>query len=224
MQADPASLVLASRSPRRRRLLEAAGLAFEIIKSTIDESEFYHSHPRTSVMKTALAKAFDVADAQPAGTLVLGADTSVVIDGEILNKPASREHAAEMLMRLSGRTHEVMTGLALAVASGEAISDCVTARVTFNALSPELIKEWVDSGEGDDKAGAYGIQQLGRRFPASIDGDLTCVIGLPMVRLRRHLDELWARDPFAGRTERAIALEAYPDMIDLPEACLTFRD
>lgn len=214
-------LVLASGSPRRRALLAAAGVEFEVIVSGVDEAEHQtQGSPRAIAMKTAVAKADEVAARLPKGQLVLAADTMVVVDGEVYNKPEDREDARRMLRILSGRTHTVVTALALMRAGGEALVDAVSAGVRFNELSDELIDSYVASGEADDKAGAYGIQGLGSRFVAAVEGDLTCVIGLPMRRLRELLVEMTGQDPMGGRDLRQAALASYDELAKLPPECL----
>ncbi len=171
-----------------------------------------------------MAKADAVAGNYPSNTWILAADTSVALNNIVFNKPDNRDHAKSMLRELSGKTHSVWTGMALLRVGGETILDAVEARVTFNSLTDELIDRWIASGEADDKAGAYGIQALGREFPQRIKGDLSCVIGLPMARLQKHLFEAWGYDPFQARPLREIVIEAYPDTTNLPEACLRFSD
>jgi septum formation protein len=118
----------------------------------------------------------------------VAADTLVVIDGEVLNKPADRDEAARFLARLAGRTHEVMTGLAVRTHPEEALeTDLTVSRVTFAPMSPDEIAWYASSGEGLDKAGAYALQGIGAMFVASVDGSYTNVIGLPMERLYPHL-------------------------------------
>ncbi len=217
----PEPLILASQSPRRRALLAASGIPFEIRVSHTDESLHLASGvPRVVALKTALAKGEAVAEDAPPGRLILAADTIVVIDNRILNKPADRAEARHMLGRLSGRAHEVITGLTLLRAGGEALADAVCARVLFNRLDPALIDDYVASGEADDKAGAYGIQGLGAQLVAAVDGDLTGVIGLPMARLRAMLVEFTGVDWFAGRSLRTDALTAFSDLSQLDPACL----
>lgn len=213
-------LILASASPRRRALLSAGGVAFEARTSGVDEESLAHGTPRAIAMKTALAKANDVAEGLEPGTPALGADTMVILDDRLLVKPVDRADARRMLRELSGRTHTVVTAIALLRAGSEALVDAVYADVTFNELSDEQIAAYVESGEADDKAGAYGIQGLGARFIAAVDGDLTCVIGLPLGRLREMHQELLGTDLFGGRVLRDVALAAFPDLATLPEACL----
>jgi septum formation protein len=144
----------------------------------------------------------------------------VIVDDGIFNKPADRTEARRMLRHLSGRTHTVVTALALLRVGGEALVDAVYADVTFNELTDELIEAYVESGEADDKAGAYGIQGRGAQFIGVVDGDLTCVIGLPMGRLREMHQEMTSLDLFAGKNLREVAMNAFPDLKSLPEACL----
>ncbi|MCL5270854.1 MAG: Maf family protein, partial [bacterium] len=205
---------------------------------------------RAAALKTAFAKAADVAAAlalgdqdfpfpgsespasnlQPpapslqssaSGLVVLGADTMVVVDDRIFCKPADRADAARILRELSGRTHTVVTGLALVRPGGEALVDAAEAGVTFHVLPEALIKEYLATGQADDKAGAYGIQGLSARFVARVDGDLTGVIGLPLGRLREMFAELTGEDLYAGRSPREVAFAAFPDLRLLPEACLS---
>ena len=214
-------LVLASASPRRRALLAAGGVLFEVRVSDVDESEHLNAGtPRAAAMKTALAKAEAVAGGCAPDMLVLGADTMVVVDGEILNKPADREEARAMLRRLAGRTHEVVTGVALARAGGEALVDAEIAEVRFHPLDERLIENYVASGEADDMSGAYGIQGLGARLVAAVEGDITGVIGLPLGRLREMGLRMTGADLFGGRNLRAVALAAYGDLARLDPACL----
>jgi septum formation protein len=213
-------LVLASASPRRQALLKAAGVDFEIQVSGINEEDHAKGTPRAIALKTALAKVCEVAGHVEKDTLILGADTMVIMDEHLFNKPVDRDEARRMLRALSGRTHTVVTALALLRVGGVALVDAVYADVTFNELGDELIEAYVASGEADDKAGAYGIQGRGAQFIGAVEGDLTCVIGLPMGRLREMHQEIAERDLFAGRNLREVALQAFPDLKALPAACL----
>jgi septum formation protein len=212
--------VLASRSPRRAALLRAAGLTFEVRPSDADETRFAGQKPIAAAAALCRVKAERIAPQCAPGTLVLSADTMVVLGDRVFNKPGDRADAASMLRELAGRTHSVITGLCLMRVGGQAVLDAASARVRFNPADERLIREYVDSGEADDKAGAYGIQGLGWRLVAAVDGDLTTVIGLPLVRLRQMATELLGADPFAGRSLRAIALAAFPDLVRLPPHCL----
>jgi septum formation protein len=217
---SPPPLALASGSPRRQAFLRAAGVEFSIHVSGVDEEAHLQGTPAAVALKTALAKADEVAARLPKNSLVLAADTMVVMDGRIFNKPVGRDEARWMLGRLAGRTHTVITALALERAGGEALVDAVHTRVTFNPLGAPLIESYLASGEADDKAGAYGIQGLGAEFIAGVQGDLTGVIGLPLGRLRELFAEMTGCDLFAGKSPRQVALSAYPDLAALPPACL----
>lgn len=179
-------LILASTSPRRRELLGQLGLPFEVVASRFDESLLspLGLHPADYVTQLALGKAAEVAARLAAPeAVVVGADTTVVLDGDVLNKPADPDDAARMLRRLSGRTHEVYTGLCLIHGEHIQTAHAVTA-VTFAPLSDDTIAAYVATGEPLDKAGAYGIQGQGLGFIPRIDGDYYNVVGLPLELLR----------------------------------------
>ncbi len=182
-------LILASASPRRKTLLGAAGLAFEVIESGIDEVRHADESAIDFALRMAREKALNVSLRQP-DALVLAADTIVECDGQILGKPTDAAQALAMLRMLSANTHTVVT--AFAIASAGEISDSlpVTSRVTFRALSREEIAVYVATGEPLDKAGAYGIQDAGAGFIARIEGSRDSVMGLPvhevLAALRRH--------------------------------------
>ncbi len=183
-------LVLASRSPRRSHLLRDAGYEFDVLPADVDERLRPDEAPRDYVVRLARAKAAAVAGA--AGERpVVAADTIVLIDGDVLGKPADRRESAAMLGRLAGRTHEVLTGVAVA-AGGRVAVAVETTRVTFAPLDPERIAWYVATGEGDDKAGAYAVQGLGSRFVERIEGSYSNVVGLPVARVDRLLRELAA--------------------------------
>lgn len=185
--------VLASRSPRRRALLERLGLPFEVRPATSEEVWPEDRAPGEAVERLALEKADNVADARPEA-LTLAADTVVVLDGMVLGKPADADEARRMLGRLSGATHEVYTGLALLhPASGRRVAAHETTAVTFADLSDHEISRYVASGSPLDKAGAYGIQDdHGALFVARIEGDYYNVVGLPLHRLYRLLGDHFA--------------------------------
>lgn len=174
-------LVLASRSPRRRFLLERLGLTPEVWPSEAEEIIYPGVAPAQQVERLALDKAVDVATFFPEG-LVLGADTVVVVDGNILGKPESENQAQAMLRALSGRTHTVYTGIALAHRPSSRIRTAHAATaVTFGDLSEMEIARYVAGGSPMDKAGAYGIQDdAGALFVERIDGDYYNVVGLPL--------------------------------------------
>ena len=171
-------IVLASGSPRRRELLSMLGAEFEVIPAKGEEKTEAGLTPAETVVSLAKAKAEEVAffcgDA-----LVIAADTVVSIDGDILGKPASHEEAAEMLRRLSGRTHEVYTGLCIRC-GGKTLCGFEETMVRFKALEPSEIESYAKTDEPMDKAGAYGCQGLARKFIEKIDGDYFAVMGLPV--------------------------------------------
>lgn len=171
-------LILASASPRRAELLTQIGLAFETCPADIDETPQPGEGPLAYVERLAREKAQAIAASSP-DALVLGSDTTVVLDGEILAKPESADHAAAMLARLSGATHQVMTGVALA-RGGECLARVSVTDVTFRSLASEEIQAYVASGEPMDKAGGYGIQGLGGIFVSELKGSYSAVVGLPL--------------------------------------------
>jgi len=172
------TIVLASRSPRRAELLAAAGIPFEVLAADIDETPRAGEAPDAYVERLAIEKARAVLALRP-GAVVLGADTTVTIDGLILGKPESAREATGMLQRLSGRVHDVFTGVALASAGG-VHSAVDRTRVWFEPMTDEDISWYVASGEPVDRAGAYAIQGLASRFIARIEGSYTNVVGLPV--------------------------------------------
>jgi septum formation protein len=180
-------LILASQSPRRREILAAAGLPFTVRAARIPEVPLPGETPSAHVRRLALEKARIAR--QSADEVVLGADTVVVIDGEILGKPRDRAEASEMLRKLSGRNHVVLTGIALLHPGGEIIDEAATT-VHFALLAAEEIDTYAASGEPDDKAGAYAIQGLASKFIDSIEGDYFNVVGLPVALVYRHLRTL----------------------------------
>lgn len=175
----PTVLLLASASPRRAELLRAAGIAFEVAVADVDETQHAGEDAEHYVRRLARDKAARIAATHP-GRAVLGADTAVVLEGEVLGKPLDAAHAVEMLSRLSGRSHRVLTGVCLIDPSGHAQIDVGATRVDFRQLSDVEIDQYVASGEPMDKAGAYGIQAGARGFIAGIEGDVDTVVGLPV--------------------------------------------
>ena len=172
------TIVLASRSPRRSELLAAAGISFEVLAADIDETPHTNEAPEAYVERLAIEKASAVLALRP-GTTVIGADTTVVIAGPILGKPADAQDATDMLRLLQGRPHDVFTGVAVASASG-VLAAVAHTRVWFGVMTDEDISWYVASGQPMDKAGAYGIQGLASRFIDRIDGSYTNVVGLPV--------------------------------------------
>jgi len=173
--------VLASASPRRSVLLSRLGIPFEVDPSGVDEEHDGQSGPGPMVEVLALRKADDVAGRHPSA-LVLGADTVVVMDGSVLGKPADERDAVSMLRRLSGRTHQVFSGIALVhPPSGRRETACSVTDVTFAPLDHGEIHGYVASGSPLDKAGSYGIQDdAGAWFIEGIRGDYHTVVGLPL--------------------------------------------
>ena len=176
---EPAGkIILASRSPRRAELLSAAGFSFDVLATDVDETPRPHEDPAAYVERLAIDKAKAVLALRPAAR-VLGADTTVTIDGEILGKPVDTADATRMLRLLSGRTHLVHTGVA--VASDRGIQSAVdTTRVWFDAMTDEDISWYVATGEPVDRAGAYAIQGFASRFIPRIEGSYSNVVGLPV--------------------------------------------
>ncbi|QJT82882.1 nucleoside triphosphate pyrophosphatase [Kosakonia sp. MUSA4] len=171
---------LASGSPRRQELLTQLGVAFERIVPGIEEQRQPQESARQYVLRLAREKALAGVAMVPRDLPVLGADTIVIFNGEVLEKPKDSSHAASMLRLLSGQTHQVMTAVALA--DRQHLLDClVETEVTFRVLSEKDIAAYVESKEPLDKAGAYGIQGLGGCFVRKINGSYHAVVGLPLV-------------------------------------------
>jgi septum formation protein len=171
-------LILASASPRRAQLLTAAGIRFETRAADVDETPRPGELPGAYVQRLAREKAEAVARSAP-GRLVLGADTTVVVDRRLLAKPSDAAGAREMLEQLAGRPHEVLTGVALAGVGDTAVAVASTT-VWFAPMTSEDIAWYVETGEWHDKAGGYGIQGRISRFVARIEGSYTNVVGLPV--------------------------------------------
>ena len=194
-------LVLASRSPRRVELLTRAGYRFEVAPADIDERRLDGEVPRELVRRLAREKAAAVAPRHP-GAIVLGADTLVVVDGAVLGKPDGAAGAAAMLRRLSGRAHDVLTGVALQAA--DRCRDGVqSTRVVFRALSPDDLAWYLATGESADKAGAYSIQGRASRFVTRIEGSYTNVVGLPIELVDDLLRELARPSSPSAPTKRS---------------------
>jgi nucleoside triphosphate pyrophosphatase len=174
-------LILASASPRRRELLRGTGFHFEVRPSSIIEDRRAGESGEEFAGRAAREKALDVAASVPRDSLVLAADTVVMVGSKVLGKPTDSEDAARMLRLLSGQTHSVITAVCLvrAPARVEAL-DASTTLVTFRPLDEREIQEYVASGEPLDKAGAYGIQGLASRFVTRIEGSYSNVVGLPV--------------------------------------------
>ena len=171
-------LILASRSPRRSELLAAAGIAFEVLAADVDETPHANESPVAYVERLAIEKARAVLRLRP-DARVLGADTTVTIDGEILGKPVDEADAVRMLRLLNGRVHDVHTGVAVISRAG--VQSAVdTTRVWFRAMTDGDISWYVATGEPVDRAGAYAIQGYASRFIPRIEGSYSNVVGLPV--------------------------------------------
>jgi len=179
-------VILASASPRRRELLTLIGIDHEVQPANIDESYLPGETPRQHAERLAREKAAAI---NVGGAVTIGSDTIVVVDGDVLGKPRDRQHAAEMLRRLSGRSHVVMTGVA-ARWQGRIVSGLEEVGVTFRDLTDDDIARYIDTGEPMDKAGAYGIQGYGATIVDRVDGDYFAVMGLALNRLVRLLRDV----------------------------------
>lgn len=186
-------LVLASSSPRRAQLLSSVDLDFDIEPADVDEKPHPGERPTEYVRRLAFDKARAVAGA---GRLVVAADTTVDLEGEILAKPSDDADARRMLSRLSGMDHFVHTGVAVCAGLDPTCVEVVTTSVRFTDLSPAVIDWYVATGEGADKAGAYAIQGRAAAFVDSIDGSVTNVVGLPLAQTLRLLESATV-DPFS---------------------------
>ena len=193
-RSQVARLVLASRSPRRREILEALGIAFEVADPNVPEAT--EGEPDRLVVENARRKAKAGLTVAPVGTVVLGADTEVVLDDRVLGKPADEAAALAHLEALSGRSHTVLTGVALLGASGpgEEPERTGVARsvVTFRDLDAATLHTYLASGEWRDRAGAYAIQGLGSILIERLEGDFSNVVGLPVPLLLDLAPELFA--------------------------------
>lgn len=189
-------LILASASPRRKELLEQIGVNFTVQPINIDETPLLDEQPCEYVQRLAKEKALACFQLTDQCSVVMGSDTTVVYAGEILGKPLNREHAAEMLMRLSGSTHEVMTAVAVISAERQCLK-LVTTEVSFKQLTLEQCYAYWQSGEPQDKAGSYGIQGLGAVFVEQIKGSYSAVVGLPLAETAEMLEQfgipVWQR-------------------------------
>jgi septum formation protein len=193
-------VVLASASPRRRQLLTLVGIPHDVQPADLDETVRADEDPAAYVERLSRAKASASGDAE---AVTIGSDTTVVVDGAILAKPESPADAARMLRQLAGRSHEVLTGVAVAW-HGQVESGVERVSVTFRDLTDEEIACYVATGEPMDKAGAYGIQGFGATLVTRVDGDYFAVMGLPVNRMVRLLERLGLRYRFG-------ALEAVAD-------------
>lgn len=177
------NIILASGSPRRREILENANLKFSVISSDIDERIFEDEEPIQLVLRLAFEKCMSVAQNNPSD-LVIGADTIVVLDNEILGKPKNEEEAFDMLSKLSNREHQVITGMSIVNLEKEKkIVDYAISNVKFKKLTDQDIKDYINTKECLDKAGSYGIQGYGALLVEEIKGNYFNIVGLPISKL-----------------------------------------
>lgn len=189
------SIILASNSPRRRELLAQIGIRdFQILSPDVDEAVEPGLSPARMVEALSLRKAQAAAGRAGADDLIIAADTVVALDGRVLGKPQDQGEAFAMLSALSGREHRVYTGVTV-LGGGQAATEHEETAVTFRALSPEEIRDYIATGEPMDKAGAYGIQGVGALLVQGIRGDYCNVVGLPLFRLGRMLSGFGVKLP-----------------------------
>jgi septum formation protein len=189
-------LILASASTRRAEILRDAGFHFSVLSSAIDETPYPGENPHDLVQRLAIAKAELVAARAVGPAIIIAADTEVTLDGHIFGKPRSSDDARHMLEKLSGRTHSVLTGVALIrLPDAERITFVETTHVHFAALDAEEVTRYLATGEPHDKAGGYAIQGRAGRYIPRIEGCYFNVVGLPLARLQQALTELgWSED------------------------------
>ena len=189
-------LILASASTRRAEILHDAGFSFTVLSSAIDETPYAGESAHDLVQRLAFAKAELVAARAVGPAIVIGADTEVTLEGYIFGKPRSSDDARHMLEKLSGRTHAVVTGVALIrLPDAERITFVESTLVHFDVLSAKEISRYLATGEPHDKAGAYAIQGRAGRYIPRIEGCYFNVVGLPLARLQHALTELgWSED------------------------------
>ncbi|MDA8328299.1 MAG: Maf family protein [Betaproteobacteria bacterium] len=194
MNKFPPRIYLASRSPRRRELLDQIGVAHDVLNTDIDESALPGETPSSYVLRIATAKAYTGWQAMLTLGLprlpVLAADTCVTLDGEIFGKPGNPQVASAMLRRLSGRSHQVLTAIALYTGS-HCFSAVSTSTVSFRSLDENDIAHYIASGEPLDKAGSYAIQGLAAQFICHLDGSYSGVMGLPVFETTQLLEQVW---------------------------------
>ena len=177
-------IVLASSSPRRKELLETVGIKFEVINPSAEETVIRDETPEEFALRVSIEKASSVSRRLKEDRVVVGADTIVVMDGEILGKPSDEAEAALMLNKISGREHRVLTAFSILRPQDEVLhSEIVATRVRVKPLAAHEIEGYIKTGEPMDKAGAYGIQGVGSFMVREIEGSYTNVVGLPLVEL-----------------------------------------
>lgn len=191
-------VILASASPRRKEILQNTKLNFDIQKSDIEEVILENESPEDMVVRLAYEKAYDVAQKNK-DKLVIGADTIVALDNEVLGKPKDKEEAYQMIKKLSNKTHKVITGISLInISHGMVVNDYVVSLVTFKDLSEDSIKDYINTNESLDKAGAYGIQGYGVLLVDNIQGDYFNIVGLPISKLSDLLKDHFDINLFYG--------------------------
>jgi septum formation protein len=190
-------LILASSSPRRAEILRDAGMSFTVMSSAVDETPIPGESPHEYVHRLACAKAELVAARSVGPAIAIGADTVVVLDGQIIGKPRSAEDARRTLQLLSGRTHSVVTGvMVIRLPDAERRGFVETTQVQFSAISPEEITRYLATDEPYDKAGAYAIQGRAGRYISRVEGCYFNVVGMPLARLWQELTALGWSDEF----------------------------
>ena len=191
-------IILASASPRRREILQNTKLKFDIQKSDIEEEVFEEESPESMVVRLAHKKAHSVAE-NNRDKLVIGADTIVVLEDEVLGKPKDEEEAYNMIKQLSNKTHRVITGISLInLEKSIVVNDYVVSYVTFKDLSEDSIRDYISTKESLDKAGGYGIQGYGALLVNNIQGDYFNIVGLPISRLSDLLKDHFGINLFYG--------------------------
>jgi septum formation protein len=180
-------IILASQSPRRKKILEQVGLDFDVVVSDFDEAKIKFKTPQEMVEKLSLEKVKIIAKKYPKA-IIIGADTTVIFKNEIIGKPKSKADAFRILRLLSGNTHEIVTGFTV-IKGNKSITKHVISKVRFKKMTEAEIKAYIATGEPMDKAGGYGIQERGSLFIESIDGDYFNVVGLPIFAVAEALKE-----------------------------------
>jgi len=192
-------IVLASTSPRRKELLQSVGVQFEIIAPSSDESLLGKENPEDYALRLSREKALSVSQNLDGNTLVIGADTIVVVDNRILGKPKDEEDAKIMLSKISGRVHHVLTAFSITKGEHEILhTHIVGTEVIVKTLEPQEIEGYIKTGEPMDKAGAYGIQGVGAFMVKEVRGSYTNVVGLPLVEVLESLKKLGAIELFSS--------------------------
>lgn len=206
-------IVLASGSPRRREIFTALGIPHEIAAAGVDEAAIPYKTARELSIKTAFAKADEVAGRYPTGTLVVAADTVVTREGVIYPKPSDPDEARRILTELTGRSHSVITGIAVTEVGRSTLLDAVETRVVMKSLSPEEIEAYVATGEPLDKAGAYAVQGTTQRVVERLDGDYFNVVGLPVAKLLEMLGLSIEVAPYRNRLPELARSTLVPDWV-----------